>query len=159
MYNLSEKQFKPAIIFLSIIFYPLFLGVLAVLICNYDISILIIFLLLLVAYIVLIVFYKRISSNKAHNLILEDCKMVINYPNINRMKNTLEIYYDSIIKLEYYKMTSLISWFQLLNGVVPKCIFITYVKDGKEISELMGYMDLKDIKKISNDKKIKLIVK
>ena len=159
MYNLSEKQFKPAFIFLSIIFYPLLLGVLAVLICDFDIMILIIFIFLLLVYIILIVFYKKISNNKAHNLILHDCRMVINYPNINNMKHVLEIYYESIIKLEYYKMTSLISWFQLLNGVVPKCIFITYIKDGKEVCELMGYMDLKDIIKIANDKKIKLLLK
>ena len=159
MYNLSKKQFKPAIIFLSIIFYPLFLGVLAVLICNFDIIILITFLMLLLVYIILIIFYKKISNNKNYNLIIYDCKMVINYPNIKKMKHVLEIYYDSIIKLEYYKISSLVSWFQLLNGVVPKCVFITYIKNGIEVCELMGHMEFKDINKIANDKKINLIIK
>ena len=159
MYNLSEKQFKPAVFFLSIIFFPLLLGVLAVLICNFDMIILIIFLMLLLVYITLIIFYKKISNNKNHNLIIYDCKMVINYPNINNMKHILEISYDSIIKLEYYKITSLVSWFQLLNGIVPKCVFITYIKNGKEVCELMGHMELNDIKKIANDKNIKLIIK
>ena len=159
MYNLSEKQFKPTIIFLSIIFYPLLLGVLAVLISSFDIMILIIFLMLLLVYVVLIIFYKKISNNKNHNLIIYDCKMVINYPNINNVKHILEISYDSIIKLEYYKITSLVSWFQLLNGIVPKCVFITYIKNGEEVCELMGHMELNDIKKIANDKNIKLIIK
>lgn len=159
MYNLSEKQFKPAVIFLSIIFSPLLLGVLAVLIFNFDMIALIIFLMLLLVYIILIIFYKKISNNKNHNLIIYDCKMVINYPNFNNMKHVLEIDYNSIIKLEYYKISSLVSWFQLLNGVVPKCVFITYIKNGIEVCELMGHMDLNDIKKITNDKNIKLVIK
>jgi len=159
MYNLSEKQFKPAIIFLSIIFCPLFLGVLVVLSCNFDIMILSIFLILLLIYVLLILFYKKISNNKNHYLIIYDSKMIINYPNINKIKHVLDINYENIIKLEYYKITSITSWFQLLNGVLPKCIFITYIKDGKEVCELMGHMELKDIKKIANDKKIKLIIK
>ena len=159
MYNLSNKQFKPSIIFISIIFFPIFFGLIAVLTFNFDIFIFVVFLFVLLFYILLIMLYKKISNNKNHYLVIHEEMMEIHYSNGKKISQSLTINYNEIIKIEYFRMSSIISWLQVINGVVPKCVYVTYTKFGKEDCELIGYMDLKDIKKLTNDKKIKLIVK
>lgn len=156
MYYLDEKQFKPAIIFTSIIICPMLIGLIAVLIFSFDIAILIIFVSILLIYIFLITLFKKISKNKQHYMILSDDKLVINYPNINKNKNTLEIFYKDIICFEYYRIYSLLGWVQVLNGVFPKCVFITYENNYEEVCELLGYMNISDIKKIAVFKKNKI---
>ena len=160
MYNLSEKQFKPCIIFMSILFLPLISSLIVVLILHFTICVLIVFLILLSLYVFLIILFRKLYNKENTNLILYENKMVINYPNVNNCKNSLELNYDDIIKLEYYRLSSIVSWFQLVyNYVLPKCVFITYDKNYDVRCELMGHMDLKDIKKIANEKGIKLIIK
>lgn len=132
------------------------LGIIAVFLWNFDIIILIIFLSI---YVFLILFFRKISNNKNHHLIVHEEMMEINYSNDNKVKYSLTINYDDIIKIEYYKLFSIFSLLNLINGVVPKCVFVTYTKYVEEVCELIGHMDLQDIKKITNDKKIKLIVK
>ena len=46
----------------------------------------------------------------------------------------------------------------LYSYVFPKCVYITYKIGEEEQTKFIGYMDLKDIKQIANDKNIKLIV-
>ena len=79
MYNLSEKQFKPCIIFISLEFIPFLVLLIVALILDFSISILIVFLFLLSMYIFLIVLFKKLYVKENSNLILYDNKMVINY--------------------------------------------------------------------------------
>ena len=62
-------------------------------------------------------------------------------------------------KLEYYKLSSVLSWLQLINGVFPKCVYIKHNSCGKVECEPIGYMNISDIKKISKDINIKLVIK
>ena len=160
MYNLSEKQFKPCVIFISLEFIPILVLLIVALILDFSISILIVFLFLLSMYIFLIVLFKKLYVKENSNLILYDNKMVINYPNINNCNNVLEINYDDIIKLEYFRLFSIVSWFQLFySWVLPKCVYITYEENYDVRCELMGHMDLKDVKKIAIEKGIELKIK
>jgi hypothetical protein len=158
MYNLSKEQFKSAFIVISILFLPMFLGLITIIIYNFEILILIIFLILLILYIVLIIFYKKISNNNNHYLMLYSKKMEIHYHN-NKMNYVKTIKYDNIIELEYYKLSSVLSWLQLINGVFPKCVYVKHNSCGKVECEPIGYMNISDIKKISKDINIKLVIK
>ena len=67
------------------------------------------------------------------------------------------IKFSEIDYIIYYRITSITGWFALFNYILPKSAIVVYKKNIQD--ELLGYMDFKDIKKISNENEIKLIVK
>ena len=83
----------------------------------------------------------------------------IYYPNIGEGTHVLKVNFCDIIEIEYYRMTLIRGWLQILGYVGPKCTYITYKKGGKRITELMGFFDLNDIKEITNRNDIKLKIK
>ena len=107
----------------------------------------------------LIFILRKISKNKKNYLIINDDLFEIYYPNIGEGTNVLKVNFYDIIEIKYYKITSIRGWLQILGYVSPKCTYITYKRHGKKITELMGFFDLSDIREITNNKGIKLIIK
>ena len=162
-YNLIEKQFKPMVIFLSMFFYPFFLVGIVALFLEFNIGVLLVLLMFILAYIGFIMLVRKECNNKNYYLIIHDNKIEINHPDEHKTKKVVEICYEDIIQLEYYRLCSIISWVQMfLGGSCPKSVYITYNKYKgfeKDVCDLVGYMDLQDIKKIAMDKNIKLVIK
>lgn len=159
MYYLDEKQFKPMLIILSVIFLPFIVLLGIIMFLDFELIILVIELSILIIYIMLIFILRKDSKSKGNYLIIHDEMFEIYYPNIGEGTHKLKINFCDIIEIKYYKITSIRGWLQILGYVVPKCTYITYKKYGKKITELMGFFDLNDIREITNKKGIKLIIK
>ncbi len=159
MYYLNEKEFKPMLIFLSVIFLPFIVLLGIIMFLDFRLIILAIAVILLIVYILLILVLRKSSKNRENYLLIHEDMFEIYYPNIGEGTHKLKINFCDIIEIKYYKITSIRGWFQILGYVGPKCTYITYKKYGKKITELMGFFDLRDIKKITNEKGIKLIIK
>lgn len=158
MYYLEEKQFKPAIIMFSILFIPIIVAVTIAISFSYQIELLVILFVVILVYLTLTFIIWRISARKTYYLQVNKETINICYPNINNENCKLELLYKEIKKIDYYKITSLAGWMMLFNYAFPKCVFITYVKNGKEKTDFIGYLDLYDIKQIANNNQIQLVV-
>lgn len=159
MYYLDEKQFKPMVIFLSFLFFPpiIVFGIFIVLEEQY--SLLVLELLIIAIYSIIILMIRRSCNNKKNYLLIHDEMFEIYYPNIGEYANELKVDFCDIIEITYYRITSIRGWLQILGYVSPKCAYITYSKYGNKRTELMGFFDLNDIKKITNESGVKLKIK
>ena len=157
MIYLKQKQFKPAVILLSILFSPAIIVMLITTIAFYKLELLIILLSLVIIYLLLLLFFLKVSYSKKNYLELGRDNMKIVYPNINKGENELDINYSEINSFDYYKITSFKGWLILTSFVLPQCVFITYNNNGNEITELMGHLDYEYIKNLASEKKIKFI--
>lgn len=158
MIYLNSAQFRPLAIIISLTMLPLVFSIGVLTIIDFRIEILLIFLIFLVSYLIVIfMIYKNSLSNKyylnANNEYIE-----IKYPNVGGMSGELVVDYDNIIKIEYYKISSIKSWLMLFNYVCPDCAYITYKHNNKEICEHIGYAKYKDLRALCNEKGINLIV-
>lgn len=159
MYYLNEKEFKPMLIFLSVVFLPCIISLGIIMFFDFRLIILIVALSMLIIYILLIFILRKVSRNKENCLIIHDELFEIYYPNIGDGSHSLNVNLCDIIEIEYYRITSIRGWLQILGYAGPKCTYITYQKYGRKITELMGFFDLRDIKKITDEKGIKLKIK
>lgn len=149
MISLSSAQFKPMAILISVAFLPfiIFGSIFALL--QRNIGAMIVFMSLSCVYVLCLVICRKCTKSEKNYLMLCERYLEIVYPNIGSGKGKLSIEYDKMIRFEYYKITSIRAWLQLYSYVTPQCAYITYTDDETEKCELMGYMDLDDIKKIS----------
>lgn len=156
MYYLDEKEFQPLLILVSIVLLPCIIATIVIMCVDYDPIALYVFIALILVYVIAVVSIWFLSKRKNNYLSIMDNGMHIEYPNINRCTNKLDISFDQIVKIKYYKITSLVGWLMLYSFVLPKCVYIIYNKDDMEITDFIGYMDLKDIKDIANKNGLEL---
>ena len=158
MYYLEQKQFKPAMVLFGLLFIPILIGINIANVVFFRVELLIVSLVVLIVYLSIILFFWRLSKRKEHYLLINKNGVEILFHDSIRGKIKVELSFEQIIKIEYYRINSIRSWFMLYSYVFPKCVYITYKIGGEEQTKFIGYMDLKDIKQIANDKNIKLIV-
>ena len=159
MYYLQQKQFKPAMILHSIVFVPCIVGLLIGNIVSFNMILFITLLVLSAIYAALISFLWKMSKNKGHYLLLKSEGIEITFLDIYEGQAKINLPYDQIKYFDYYRINSLAGWFCLYCGVLPKCVYITYDDiNGEEQTKFIGYMDYKDIKKITDTNNIRLKV-
>ena len=158
MYYLEQKQFKPAMVLFGLLFIPILIGINIANVVFFRVELLIVSLVVLIVYLSIILFFWRLSKRKEHYLLINKNGVEILFHDSISGKIKVELSFEQIIKIEYYRINSIRSWFMLYSYVFPKCVYITYKIGGEEQTKFIGYMDLKDIKQIANDKNIKLIV-
>jgi hypothetical protein len=157
---LNKGYFKPFAIFFSVIFVPLILLSFFALIVNKTFLILLITLILVFSYCLGILFAHRISKSQKKFINIYDDICEIHYPGIVDNEEMCRINMNNIIKIEYYRISSPISWLMLLHSyILPQCIFITFKHNGKEVHKHLGYVDYIEICSLCNQFDIDLVVK
>lgn len=141
MIYLNTGFFRPMLWIVSILFLPIVVVglVLAILKLNTS-GIVACSVILLFCFISLFCIYKH-SKTKKYYLLSEDDFLAINYPNAPCRINKSEI-----IKVEYYKISSIRSWLLLFSYICPQSAFITYKDNGREVCKLIGYPDFEKIR-------------
>ena len=156
MVYLNKGFFKPMCIILSLTLLPLDIGCWGLTFYDFTIGRLLVSLIMLISYIaILIGIYLYSKKAKAEHLFFENDFLVVNYPNMKCAK----IKACDIVKIEYYKILSIKAWCMLFNTVGPQCAYITYLYNGKEICNFIGYPDYNELKKLCADINVKLVVK
>ena len=156
MYYLENKQFKPAMILFGIPFIPSIIGLIIANIMVFEIELLIVLLLVLVVYITIVLILWKISKRKNHYLLLKNDEIEIVFHDFFNGKTKLELPYNKIKNIEYYRITSLKGWLMLFSYVFPKCVYITYEINGEEQTKFIGYMDYKDVKEVAKNNNIEI---
>lgn len=158
MYYLEQKQFKPGMILLGIPFIPCIIGLVIVNIKLFKIELLIMLLTVSVIYLTIILVLWKISKKREKYLLLKDNKIELGIYDPAIGKTKLEIEYNQIIKFEYYRINSIRGWLMLFSYVFPKCVYLTYNEKGVEQTKFIGYLDIQDIKEISQKTNSELII-
>lgn len=159
MYYLNEKEFMPLVIFLSVIFVPPLILLFIVLFFEFELVLLLTTVGVLLIYIFSIIISKKATNAEGHYLIVHDDSFEICYPNIGNGTHALNVKFSDVIEIEYFRITSIRGWCQLLGYVVPKCTYITYLNNGIKTTDLIGFFDLKDIKSITSKNGIRLKIR
>ena len=158
MIGLNTGFFKPMFIITSAIALPLIVACWIVTFTSFRSEVLITSLIFVFGYFAAVFGIYKYSKNKKEYICVKDGFIVVNHFGRNQTNN-LKINLHSIVKMEYYKITSLKAWCMLYNYVCPQCVFITYEKDGKELCELIGYPDCKKVKEMCNETGIAFYIK
>ena len=157
MIDLEKKGLKPMIILWSIVLLPCIISLIICLIINFVMTILIITIVILLVYLFIIFICFNIFNKKNKLLKVIETGLEISIYKSGKLIYTGLIKFSEIDYIIYYRVTSITGWFALFNYILPKSAIVVYKKNIQD--ELLGYMDFKDIKKISNENEIKLLVK
>ena len=160
MIYLNSGFFKPMFIILSISLLPLTVACWWLTLASFEIERFIVSLIMLLSYIAVIILTYRYSKSKK-NYISKETDNVLFIYSLDFFHNTKFLKLDicNIVKIEYYKISSIRGWCMLFNYLFPQCVFITYLSDGKEVCQHIGYPNFKEISKFCNDLKINFVVK
>ena len=148
-YYLERARFLPEMILCGIVMIPSIIGLVYVSIVDLNIATLVTLAAFVVSYFLIIVFSKKTSKRKDKYLLLKNTDVEIVSHDFIQGKVHLELHYNQIKKIHYYRMNSLLGWFILWQGVYPKCVLITYRIDEKEHTKFIGYLDYSEAKEIS----------
>lgn len=159
MIYLNKGFFKPMFILISTIILPVLIALLATNIKSFQFSSFFILGVLILGYLLLVLKIYQYSMSKRNYLIVkEQTLLMIKYPNISANDDFLSLNLVDIIKIEYYRMSSIKSWGMLYNYVCPRCAYITYLYQGNLMVRHLGYPLLSDIRDLCKNFNITLIV-
>lgn len=159
MIYLNKGSFVPKVILISIIFAPITIACTLSFLGDFQLPIFMFFLTSLVFYCVGILLAYINSKSKKYAIQEAEGKVIINYPNLYRGSQELVINHDSIVKMEYYRLFSIRSWCMMYNYVLPQCLYLTYICDGKCICNHIGYPDYREICNLCRTLDIELTIK
>lgn len=158
MIYLNKAILTPLLIFMSFIFIPAIILITISCFLIKEIQIYIVLCCFVLAYLLAICIVIKESKNKKYYLKVNNDSLEISYPNITNKSEVLSVKFTDIEKIEYYKITSFVSWLALIQMQCPKALFITYNINNKKEEKPIGHVELKDIVKICKEKEIKLII-
>lgn len=95
---------------------------------------------------------------KKYTLKVENGNLVSTFPNSNS-NDGIQIAMSSLIKIEFCRLFSCHGFVALLEWVAPESAIVTFEKNGKEESMLLGYPKLRDLKEFCTTHNIELVVK
>lgn len=142
---LNKAYFKPALILWSILFLPAIIACIIIVIVDKDYNVLIAIAVCAVLYSMFIIFSYLYSKSKKNFLQIENDKIEIVYPNINKGKHTLSLNIKDIKRFDLYTVKSLTAWISLFNGLLPRFVCITYEFEGEKYQDCIGYMTCKEM--------------
>ena len=158
MIYLNNGFFKPMLIIVSVIIFPLLTGCLVCTLLDYKVELFITGIILFFVYAAIAYALYKYSKTKRYYMFAEKDSIFVKYPNFNAA-NFIKIDLCDIRKVEYYKISSVRAWGMLCNYVCPQCVYITYESGGKEVCKLLGYPDFKEISSLCFEADINFIVK
>ena len=157
MIFLSKKQLIPSLILLNVILLPCILPLPIFFLIYQEMRFLLVAGLFLSLYVVGLIVILKASSSKNEYLIIEHDRLDLHYS--DESTGIWHLYYNEIIRIDYYKATSIKGWFCLYGGCVPKCVFITIENlYGFEESTFIGYLDLNEVKQIASLANTELVI-
>ena len=159
MIYLKFGLFRSLSILFSVIVLPITIGCIILTVVDFRVELLVVSLLLFFGYFGAIFAAYKLSQSKNYYLTAEKDYLHIKYPNLNGNIGYLEIAINTVEKFEYYKITSVRAWCMLFNSVAPQCTYATYILEGKRNCVLIGYPSIKQLRKLCEETKIKLIVR
>ena len=146
MIYLNSGLFKPAVILLSIIILPIAVAGWLLLFDDFRMSVFVVALFLTSIYFLVVWGIYKHSKNKKYWLCVENGFIHFNYPFYKKQSDKIDV--NKIVKVEYYKISSIRAWCMLYNCVCPQCVYITYINDDKEMCRHIGYPKFNEIKKV-----------
>ena len=161
MIFLNKKQLIPSLILLNVILLPCMLPLLIFFLIYQEMRFLLVAGLFLLLYVVGLIVILKASSSKNEYLIIENDRLDLHCSSKYSDESTgiWHLYYNEIIRIDYYKATSIKGWFCLYGGLVPKCVFITIENlCGFEESAFIGYLDLNEVKQIASLANTELVI-
>ena len=150
MYYLEQKQLTPALTLLSFLFIPCIIGLTLLNIISFKLGLLILLLIISGIYLTLIFVFLKLCKKQNHYLLIEKDRVEIAFLDFTDGENKIELKFDQILKLEYYRINSIRGWLMLFSYILPKCVYITFILEDKVQKKFIGYMDIDDVEKISN---------
>ena len=159
MIYLNNGFFKPMLIIVSVIVFPLLIGCFICILLDYRIELFITSITLFFVYgAIICALYKYSKTKKFYMFAKNNDSIFVKYPNLNT-RNFIEIDLCDIRKMEYYKISSIRAWGMLCNYVCPQCVYITYESEGKEVCKHIGYPNLKELSSFCFESGINLVIK
>ena len=160
MIYLNSGFFTPFCIFISIAFLPISSACLVLTIFDFRMEMLIVTLIFWLIYFLILWGAHKFSVSKKYFLCTDEKDfIIIHYPNVLRDLHHLKLNTSTIVKMEYYRISSFRAWCMLYNCVCPQCLYITYLYNGNEEKSFIGYPNFNEMKKICDLLNIELIVK
>ena len=160
MINLYSNIFASGLIISSIVFLPLtfasfIFGCLEKHIFAVGCSI----VLFLIYLLTVLYFYWRSKSSKYYLCRKNDSLSIsIHSYFIKGGKETIETRVDSVVKIEYYSLFSPLAWLSLIDmQIMFGSAHITLMKDGNQVSYMLGYPKIKEVEDLCKETGIVLI--
>lgn len=154
MIYLNKGFFKPTAIIFSVILAPITIACLIISILDFTMGRMLVSLAFIAVYTLLIIFVYLYSKRKDYYLLNDEELFIIKYPNVASNLEELKLKTEDILKIEYYKLSSLKAWCLLLSYISPGAVFITFRSGTKEECKLIGYPSFEEIEKLCADKGI-----
>lgn len=155
---LNKAYFMPALILWSIIFLPATIICIILTILDKDFYILIAIAICTVMYSISITLSYLYSKSKRNFLKIENDKIEIVYPNINKGKHILSLKLNDVKRFDLYTVKSITAWINLFNGLLPRFVCITYEFEGERCQECIGYMSCKEMKNLAIQLGVELFI-
>lgn len=158
MYYLRPREFLGLAIICSILFVPIIIVSIILCIISFEIKALIILLVSFAIYLLIMFICWKVTRNKDCYLLVKENGLEMVIEGLSG-KEKLELKYNQIIKIEYYKITSITNWiFVFFQFFCIRCAYITYIANAEEVTKLIGCLSYKEIKEIAQKTNIKLKV-
>ena len=157
MIYLNTGVFKPMMIIISIIYFPIAIASAFILFSELRLEIIVVSVLLFVFYLFCSFGIYKHSVSKKYFITTNNDYITIKYPNIGTQELTLKS--NQILKIEYYKLSSIVAWYNLCNYICPQCVFITFIYDGKEMCKHIGYPNFDEISKLCAEFNVNFVTK
>ena len=158
MYYLRPREFLELAIIYSIVFVPIIIVSIILCIISFEIKALIILLVSFALYLLIMFICWKVTRNKDCYLLVKENGLEMVIEGLSG-KEKLELKYNQIIKIEYYKITSITNWiFVFFQFFCIRCAYITYIANAEEVTKLIGCLSYKEIKEIAQKTNIKLKV-
>lgn len=158
MYFLRKAGFLPIFILANIPFIIGFTPVIAIYFNTgiYDIYDIRSTVIVISIYSVIIGLIYLFFNSKKEYLLVSNDSLKVKCDNLGRQEVELSI--NDIIQIDFYRMTSFSSWLSIIGCVSPNSVFISFIESNETVIKHIGYLKYKDVKKIANEKNIKLVL-
>lgn len=157
MINLNKAQFTPAVIAWSALCVPAIIISTVWLFFDFSLDILVGVLIISCIYLCILFLFWLISNAQDRMLVLKEDSLQVLNPKVADDADCYEVQYSNVISFEHYRISSVKSWLKIFFYILPRYTSVNLLVNGEEVNRPVGYMKLKDIRKIASDHNIKLI--
>ena len=159
MVYLNAGFFKPMVILIGVIFLPINIACNLLYCFDHRTELLIVSTVLFLLFVATVIGVHKHSKSKRYFLSVNDNSVTIKYPNVCSDMQELVLNCTQIIKIEYYRLSSIRGWCLLVNYVLPQCVYMTYMQEGKECRKLIGYADYHQMRDVCHMMNITFVLK
>lgn len=159
MISLNKGIFKPLAVLFSIIVLPATIACIVLFIFEPRISISIVSIIGIMIYVLMLLVAYKCSRSSKYYIKIKENDVCIKYPNLSKNSECLTLNAHEIVRIEYYRLTSIKAWCMLVNYVGPQCAYMTYFCDGKEVNKHIGYPEYQEISNFCKTHDIGFVVR